>query len=164
MRKVIILIGAPGSGKSTLALRLEALGFKRLNADKIREELYGDEAIQGNWKEVWGVFNKRLEDTLFFDTCNIVIDNTNIRSKDRNAIKYAVNLLGGAETETWLIDVPLEVCIERNAKRDRNTPQEIIEAMFNRLQNCKPHILEEAVLVIGTEGIDEGNLRKHLGI
>lgn len=164
MRKVIMLIGAPGSGKSTLAQRLETLGFKRLNADKIREELYGDEAIQGDFFAVWGLFNKRLEDTLFFEECNIVIDNTNTRARDRRAITHSVQLLSDAEIETWLLDVPLEICYSRNQKRDRHTPEEVIKSMHNRIETNKQEILQEAKLVIGPEGINERDLRKHLGL
>ena len=44
-----MLIGIPASGKSTLANELAPLiNAEILSTDKIREELYKDETIQGN--------------------------------------------------------------------------------------------------------------------
>ena len=48
--KLEILIGLPGSGKSTYCKEKRELNSNSvyLSSDKIREELYGNESIQGN--------------------------------------------------------------------------------------------------------------------
>ena len=48
--KLEILIGIPGSGKSTYAKEEHESNSNSvyLSSDKIREELYGNESVQGN--------------------------------------------------------------------------------------------------------------------
>ncbi len=47
------LIGIPGSGKSTFAAQLAKLGnYRIVSTDAIRQQLYGDAIIQGEWSEV----------------------------------------------------------------------------------------------------------------
>ena len=47
------LVGIPGSGKSTVAQQLADLTQGLIiSTDRIREQLYGDEIIQGNWLEI----------------------------------------------------------------------------------------------------------------
>ncbi|MEQ8755665.1 MAG: ATP-binding protein [Coleofasciculus sp. G1-WW12-02] len=48
-----VLIGCPASGKSTLAGELAKLGnYKIVSTDEIRQTLYGDATIQGEWLEI----------------------------------------------------------------------------------------------------------------
>lgn len=48
-----LLIGPPASGKTTTAALLAPLlQAEVFSTDRIREELYGDAAIQGHWPEV----------------------------------------------------------------------------------------------------------------
>ena len=61
-----LLIGPPGSGKTTYAQRHseDDKNIVHLSSDKIRQELYGDEAIQGNPEEVFGLMRARALDCL----------------------------------------------------------------------------------------------------
>ena len=57
-----MFIGVPASGKSTLAVKLAKLiNAEILSTDKIREELYKDETIQGNWNDIEEVLHERLK-------------------------------------------------------------------------------------------------------
>jgi predicted kinase len=116
MKKAVILVGIPGSGKSTIAKDLESKGFKRFNSDLIRKELYGDEQEQGDFNDVFGTLYHRLEMCCLLEDCDIVIDNTNIRSRDRNQLIEIIEPFEKHIIEVWLIDTPLEVCLERNSK------------------------------------------------
>jgi cytidylate kinase len=47
------LIGCPGSGKSTLAALLAKEGnYRIVSTDQIREALYGNASIQGDWSAI----------------------------------------------------------------------------------------------------------------
>lgn len=106
MKKLVLLIGIPGSGKTTVAKKLTEKGYSRLCADDIRLELYGDEAEQGNPREVFAIFFQRLSD-LMKENKDIVIDNTNARSNHRQQIyDYAKSLITqilnfGFSTHLW---------------------------------------------------------------
>ena len=57
-----LLIGPPASGKTSLSKILAPLlNAEVLSTDAIREELWGDEMIQGPWEEVENVIHQRLK-------------------------------------------------------------------------------------------------------
>lgn len=164
MKKVVILVGIPASGKSTIANKLETFGYRRLSADLIRRELYEDENEQGDYKKVFGLLYGRLTNYLALGEHSIVIDNTNIRSKDRQHIRAIVSLYSGYTTQIWLVDIPLEICLERNKNRDRHVPEDVIYKFYTSLQNKKENIRREAYLIIGKEGIDDRDIHRCLAI
>ena len=49
-----ILIGVPSSGKSTFAQHLAQLDprYCIVSTDDVRRDLFGDESIQGDWKQI----------------------------------------------------------------------------------------------------------------
>jgi predicted kinase len=55
------LIGTPGSGKSTFAKLLSSLGnCEIISTDEIRQELYGDATIQGEWHTIEATVINRI--------------------------------------------------------------------------------------------------------
>lgn len=157
-RKAIILVGCVASGKSTCSAQLEKRGFKVFSADKIREEIYGSMEIQGDFKEVFGMLFSRLENTLLFEDTDVVIDNTNVRARDRRQLFDWIIIHEKHIIETWLFDVPLEVCKERNRKRDRKVPEEVIDKFHHRLECNRQVLLKEATYVITEKGLTEQEL------
>jgi predicted kinase len=153
MKKAVILVGIPGSGKSTIAKDLESKGFKRFNSDLIRKELYGDEQEQGDFNDVFGTLYHRLEMCCLLEDCDIVIDNTNIRSRDRNQLIEIIEPFEKHIIEVWLIDTPLEVCLERNSKRERVVPEDIIIKFYNRLEDNRTNIVQQATRIIKPEDL-----------
>ncbi len=148
MKRIILLIGVPGSGKSTLAKKLIEKGFSRLCADDIRGELYGDPIIQGDSKEVFAIFFARLEEMLAQGR-DIVIDNTNLNSKQRQPIIERARTAGYEEAQLWLMDTPLDVCITRNSGRTRIVPEEVIASAFNELNRAgRPKRAEGKLMII----------------
>ena len=148
MPKLIILIGVPGSGKTTLAAKIAEKGFHCLNADSIREELYGDAAEQGDKEEVFGIFFQRLE-AAFEKKLSIIIDNTNLNPKQRKPILEKASQFGYKDVQLWLLDIPLDLCLERNKSRTRIVPEDIVSNMHSELNRAgRPKRTEGKVVII----------------
>lgn len=131
--KLIILCGIPGSGKSTYAKDYMELNCNtlHLSSDAIRKELYGDENIQGNPGEVFTLMQKRAVEALN-NGYDVLYDATNITRKDRSGIIGVCPKF--AKIECHIIWAPIEVCIERDAARDRTVGKEVIDRMLKRFQ------------------------------
>jgi predicted kinase len=83
---LIVLAGISGSGKSTFAnFVTESSYFQRVCPDLIRKELYGNESIQGNGKEVFNCAFAQME-TWAFAGSNVVFDATNTTKKARKQV------------------------------------------------------------------------------
>ena len=83
--KLEILIGLPGSGKSTYCKEKRESNSNSvyLSSDKIREELYGNESIQGNPAEVFTLMQSRAIEALK-NGIDVFYDATNLTRKDRS--------------------------------------------------------------------------------
>ncbi len=147
MKKLILLIGIPGSGKTTLAQKLVEKNFKRICADDIRGELFGDAIIQGDSSQVFGIFFERLE-KLLAEGADIVVDNTNLNSKQRQPILERATAAGYTDVQLWLLDVPLAVCLKRNAGRDRVVPEDIVTNYHNELNRIRPKRSEGKLVIL----------------
>lgn len=158
MKKLILLVGIPGSGKSTVALRLLEKGFVCLNADTIRHELYGDAGEQGDKERVFEVFFERLDKELAGGR-DIVIDNTNINSRHRQPIIERARTAGYGDIQLWIIDTPLDVCLERNRARSRNVPDDIVENYHKALHGSGKPDKREGRLVVVRPGKGPGDFR-----
>jgi len=158
LKKLILLVGMPASGKSTLAAKLIAKGFSCLNADSIREELYGDAILQGDPAEVFKIFFERLEELLKADS-DIVVDNTNLKFQHRKQIIDKAKGFGYADIELWFLDMPFALCAARNGERERRIPDDALKNMFSIFEReGRPKRSEGRVIVI-RPGKDENELR-----
>ena len=133
MPKLILLVGVPGSGKSTYAKDYmeHNSNVVHLSSDGIRAELYGDESTQGNPAEVFGLMQKRAIEALN-NGQDVIYDATNVTRKDRAGIIGVCPRF--AQIEAHIIWAPIEVCIERDAARDRTVGKAVIDKMLKRFQ------------------------------
>lgn len=130
---LILLVGIPGSGKTTYAEKYikEHTGTVHLSSDKIRAELWGNEATQGDNNEVFSLMQSRAIEALN-NGQNVVYDATNITRKDRS---YIITLCPKfAKIECHIIWAPIETCIERDSARKRTVGKEVIDRMLKRFQ------------------------------
>jgi predicted kinase len=141
--KLILLVGIPGAGKTTYSKNYikENINTVHLSSDSIRKELYGDESIQGNPADVFSLMQKRAVEALN-NGQNVLYDATNITRKDRASIISICPKF--ARIECHIIWAPIEVCIERDANRERTVGKDVIDRMLKRFQ-----------AVYYDEGIDE---------
>lgn len=148
MKRIILMIGVPGSGKTTLAQKIAEKGWKYINADSIRLELYGNAAEQGDKEQVFNLFFTRLEE-LMLEGVDVIIDNTNLNPKQRKPILERCEKFGYADVQLWLLDIPLEICLERNRSRDRIVPEDIVSNMYMELNKSgRPKRTEGKVVII----------------
>ncbi len=146
--RLFFLIGLPGSGKSTWAnvLLNERCDRGLISTDKIRLDLYGDEATQGNWLQVWQEVEQQFgaaarqihqgeRSIAIYDATNVV------RKQRREAIALAQRSGFTHLTGVWL-DTPLWLCLQHNQQRDRQVLPDVIHHMSRHLRNAPPSRLE----------------------
>ncbi len=140
-----MLIGLPGSGKSTWASHFVQAGhpFVVISTDQIRADLYGDESIQGNWQGIWQEVTRRLEWALGATQAGaiagVVYDATNTQRGARRQVLQQARSLGYTRCIGVWVDVPVSLCLARNAQRSRQVPEAVIETMARRLAAAPPH-------------------------
>jgi len=133
---VILAIGLPGSGKSSW--------FKRhnitpLSSDLIRALLFDDPTEQRFQDLVFSNLRSMLRARLVARRPLNYVDATNVTPHDRHSwIKLAKDF--GYEVQAVYFDVPLEVCLERNARRPRVVEDDVMRKMAAKL---KPPTFEE---------------------
>lgn len=140
--KAYMMVGAPGSGKSTWANQLhkEIPGSVIINGDTIREELYGDPNIQGNYSEIHDRMIEILEDNV---GKTIILDNTHYKSRYRKDALQMLLSYGYDEVVAVVVYKPLKVCLNQNASRPRFVPEYVIEKMHASLEASIKNIYNE---------------------
>jgi predicted kinase len=139
--RIVLLVGLPGSGKSTY---LERLGVRALSSDAIRGLLADDETDQGIHREVFATLRYLLRRRLALKRPVTYLDATHLTPRERRPY-VKMGQIFGYSVEAVHFDVPLEVCRERNRRRGRMVPEDVLERMAAKLT---PPTLEEGFSVI----------------
>jgi predicted kinase len=129
MMRIVVLVGLPGSGKSTYLKRMGAAG---LSSDAIRKLLADDETDQSIHARVFQTLRYLLKQRLAIGRAVTYVDATNLTPKERRPY-IAIGKSHGCAVEAVFFDVPLAVCTDRNAKRDRVVPEEAMVKMAAKL-------------------------------
>jgi predicted kinase len=133
---VILAIGLPGSGKTTWVRRR---GVTPLSSDLLRNILFDDVEEQRYQGLVFSTLRSLLRARLIARMPWNYVDATNLSTHERRQwIKMAQSF--GYEVQAVFFDVPLDVCLERNSKRDRSVSEDIMRKMGEKL---KPPVFEE---------------------
>jgi predicted kinase len=133
---VVLAIGLPGSGKTTWFRRR---GVTPLSSDLLRNILFDDVEEQRYQGLVFSTLRSLLRARLIARMPWNYVDATNLSIHERRQwIKMAKSF--GYEVQAVFFDVPLEVCLERNSKRDRSVSEDIMRKMAEKL---KPPVFEE---------------------
>lgn len=140
MAKLIVLCGLPGSGKSSYAAELMNINNTFSNeemvihsSDAIREELFGDAGSQEDNGRVFELMRKRtIEDLKTGKT--VIYDATNVTRKARKSIIACAHPTHDT-IECHIVWAEPEECIRRDALRDRQVGQAVINKMFRRWQS-----------------------------
>jgi predicted kinase len=133
---VVLAIGLPGSGKSSW--------FKRhnitpLSSDMLRALLFDDPTEQRFQDLIFSNLRSMLKARLIARRPLNYVDATNLTPHERQSwIKLGQDY--GYEVQAVFFDVPLEVCLERNHKRERVVADDVMRRMSAKL---KPPTFEE---------------------
>jgi len=112
---VTLAIGMPGSGKSSWFKRHK---ITPLSSDLLRALLFDDANEQRFQDLVFSNLRSMLKARLIARRPTNYVDATNLTPHERQGwIKLAKDY--GYEVQAVFFDVPLEVCLERNQKRER---------------------------------------------
>ena len=127
---MVLAIGLPGSGKSSWFKRHN---IRPLSSDLLRELLFDDATEQRFQDLVFSNLRSMLKARLVARRPVNYVDATNLTPHDRHSwIKLAKDY--GYDVQGVYFDVPVDVCLERNQKRERVVPEDIMRKMAAKLK------------------------------
>ena len=147
---VVLAIGLPGSGKTTWFKRR---GVTPLSSDMLRSILFDDITEQRYQGLVFSTLRSLLRARLIARMPWNYVDASNLAPHERRQwIKMAKGF--GYEVHAVFFDVPIEVCLERNRKRERQVKEEVVQRMAAKL---KPPSFEEGFSKITVVRVKRGD-------
>jgi predicted kinase len=133
---VILAIGLPGSGKSSWFKRHK---ISPLSSDMLRALLFDDPTEQRFQDLVFSNLRSMLKARLIARRPLNYVDATNLTPHERqNWIKLAQDY--GYDVQAVYFDVPVDVCLERNQRRERVVAEDVMRRMAAKL---RPPTFEE---------------------
>ncbi len=148
------LVGIPGAGKTTFAHQLVTRDPQsvHISPDLIREQLYDDQIIQGDWSAIESKVQQLFQNAIE-QGCPVIYDATNAKRKWRtNFLRDhtppSVKWLG------WVFQTPVTDCIARNQNRERTVPMDVI-IDYAQLLNQFPPIVSEGFCAILDVPLDD---------
>lgn len=133
MVKCFVMCGLPASGKSWQAKKLaEEYDAEIFSSDSFREEMFGDVNHQTDNDTLFKELHKHIRECLVSEK-NAVYDACNISYKRRMEFLKSLNKIS-CEKIAILMATPYEVCLERNAQRERKVPEHVIKRMYMNFQ------------------------------
>jgi len=146
---VVLAIGLPGSGKSSWFKRHN---INPLSSDLIRTLLFDDPTEQRFQELVFSNLRSMLRARLIARRPLNYVDATNLTPHDRHSwVKLAKDF--EYEVQAVYFDVPLEVCLQRNQRRQRVVAEEVMRKMAGKL---KPPTFEEGFSKITLVRVKQG--------
>ncbi|MBV9087089.1 MAG: ATP-binding protein [Acidobacteria bacterium] len=130
---VVLAIGLPGSGKTTWFRRR---GVTPLSSDLLRSVLFDDVEEQRYQGLVFTTLRTLLRARLIARMPWNYVDATNLSPRERRQWIHMAKSFG-YEVQAVFFDVPLEVCLERNRRRDRMVPEDVMQRMSAKLRPPK---------------------------
>jgi predicted kinase len=133
MTRLLITRGLPGSGKTTFARTLQPR-VTRVSRDDLRRMLHGRIMLTG-WAEAQVTAVQRgMVETLLRRGADVIVDDTNLRPHTFGGWRSLASDLGVFFEVHDFTDVPLELCISRDALRpaELQVGAEAIRRMYER--------------------------------
>jgi predicted kinase len=153
--KLIMARGLPGSGKTTWAKELlanEPGKWKRINKDDLRAML--DNSAWSKKNEKFVVQTRDfLVTTALISGYSVIVDDTNLHPRHEQTLRQITHLHNQIqkdhefhEKESKLVEfevkdftnIPLEVCIDRDSRRQVSVGAKVIRGMHNQFLKVPP--------------------------
>ena len=135
-----LLVGIPGSGKSTwVREQLDSECKHWISRDVIRFGMVQEgEEYFSKEKQVFNLFVRAVQadiDSNFIT--DIYVDATHLNEASREKLLGRLKNLENVNLNAVVFDIPLEVCLERNAQRTGRAyvPETAIRNMYNNFRN-----------------------------
>ena len=152
MTTLYVLIGLPGSGKSTWAQANAArLGAVVVGSDEVRREFQASGQNPLNGDAVFAEVEHRAR-ALLHTNQSVILDATHFLRKYRTYTLYLAGDTHARRVAIWF-DVPLDICLQRNAQRsnltfgDEQVPEDVVRGMADLLQPPGQDEFDEVVKV-----------------
>ncbi len=143
-QKVCLSVGISGSGKTTWSNKFvqEHKEFHNLNRDDIRTSLCGSREIWSQGREFEELVTKIQEAAgreILKAGKSLIVSDTNLSLKtQRRWQEIAAEFDADFEINDSFLAVPLDVCLERDAKRDHAVGAVVIKRQFEMARKLKP--------------------------
>ena len=146
MKRIILTRGIPASGKSTWA-KQEVLKDPehsiRISRDDLRN-MSGKYWVPAREKYITACKGTILINAINFKFDTIIIDEMNLNPKENGYLKGMVSMMNDTfkdNNDKYIIEikdftnVPLDVCIERDSKRENPIGENVIRDIFNKYKD-----------------------------
>jgi protein phosphatase len=140
---LVLLCGPAGCGKSTFAAR-HFLPTQIVSSDECRALVSDDPVNQAVSGHAFDLMHFIVDKRLRLGRLTVA-DATNLKREDRKPFAKIARR-HNFNTAIILFDVPLEVCLRRNAARSRVVPEEALVAQYKAF--------EQTMRAIWSEGFD----------
>lgn len=137
---LIVLCGPAGSGKTTWAAK-HFLPTQIVSSDECRALVFDDPSDQGVSGHAFDLMHFIIEKRLTLGRLTVA-DATNLRRQHRRALARIAQA-HYFNTAAVVFNMPIEICLERNAKRKRKVPQEALMNQCALLKRTLTTIEEE---------------------
>ena len=144
-KKLLVLRGLPASGKSTYAKKILAdskVGsVVRINNDELSLMMFGSSYAKYQYS---ATLLHRIRANIIREAFRnhaelVILDNTNLNKNGLDVLRKLADACGAEfEIDDEFLDVPIEVCIERDAQRANPVGADVIGKMYLQLLKERP--------------------------
>ena len=152
---LVVLCGPAGCGKSSFAAR-HFLPTQIVSSDECRARVSDDPANQGVSHHAFDLMYFIIRKRLLLKRLTVA-DATNLESFDRREMIKTARWFG-FKAAVVVLNLPIETCLERNARRERVVPEDALRMQFGKLDSTLKSIRQEGfnyVFVLDRETMDK---------